>query len=355
MKRSPFAKQVLGSLLVLALPFATSCQEEEKDLVPVYETGVLISNAGTPNSTVSYYDRATQTVEADLFQKANNQSLNGNLVSMAATFEKTYLLTGNQKIEVLHARTFTSAGAIAGLVNPRQLLVKDNKTGYVSDWLPTPASGQADSGRVVEVNLATNKVVKNISVGPNPGRMALLGVRLFIANEKSNKINVLNTTTYKMDTTLTVGHHPNSMVVDASGILWVLCGGMVDAANPANSTKGQLYRINPAALKTAPQVFTFPSSAFRPQGLTLSSSKNQLFFLYDGVYAMNKGATALPAQPLIPRRFSVLGQDPADGLLYAATQPAAAGASAWVIRYKNTGSVVDSFEVQGTPNGFGFR
>ncbi|ALI99467.1 YncE family protein [Rufibacter tibetensis] len=347
MKRFPLFKQALHGLLGAALLFATSCQEEEKELLPVFETGVLISTmgeTGTSSGSVSYYDRATGNVEADLFQKANNRALDGNLVSMATALERTYLITSKDTIEVLASRTFTSAGTISGITSPRRLITGTSRTAYISSWITSP-----DSGRVVQVNLGTNAITKNMKVGPNPGAMALVGSRLFVANEGRDKVNVLNTTTFIIDTTLTVGDNPNSMVVDASGILWVLCGGKADG-----STKGRLVRINPSALRSQPREFEFSNSALQPHGLTLSGSKNRIFFAHDGVYSMDINALSLPALPIIPRRVEALGQDPADGLLYTG-RAQANGSNGWVIRYRSNGAVVDSFEVQGVPKAFGFR
>ncbi|WP_181304602.1 DUF5074 domain-containing protein [Rufibacter sp. XAAS-G3-1] len=352
MKRLSLTKKVLGGLLGAAAFFPISCKEEEKVVLPVYEAGVLISNGSatnTPGGSVSYYDRATGTVEPDLFNKVNGRSLEGNVMTMASAFEKTYLITSNQKIEVLHTRTFTSAGVIQGLTAPQRFVAFSNRLGFVSE----AGAASATSGRVMEVNLSTYQITDTITTGKNPGAMALVGTRLYVANGH-NKISVINTTNDRTDTTLTVGDNPNSMVVDASGFLWVLCAGKVDATNPGNNTRGRLIRITTTNLRAAPRVFEFPGAAFQPRNLALSITRNRLYFVYDGVYVMETAATALPKEPLIPRRFQALGQDPTDGLLYT-SRTDSDGISGWVIRYRPTGAAVDSFQVQGIPTGFGFR
>jgi hypothetical protein len=361
MKRFLLRKMVLGGLLSAAFFFATSCKEEEKELLPTYEAGVLISNASALGSgSVSFYDRATGTVEPDLFNKVNGRSLQGNVLSMPAAFEKMFLITSNQKIEVLNSRTFTSAGVIEGLQAPQSFVAPNTITGLISESL-----GQADSGRVALVNLNTYQVTGTIKTGINPGAMALAGNRLFVANAGSNQVNVITVTpatsvaplTIRLDATLTIGDNPNSMVVDGAGYLWILCSGKTNATSPASNTKGRLVRITPNNLTLAPFVFEFPGTAFQPRNLTLSVSRNRLYFLYDGVYVMEAGsaATALPKAPLINRQFQILAQDPTDGLLYTSPTAANSTTAGWVIRYRTTGAVVDSFQVQGVPNGFSFR
>ncbi|MBC3541887.1 DUF5074 domain-containing protein [Rufibacter sediminis] len=352
MKRLFLRNKALRGLLSTFLLVTISCKEEEKEVLPVYEAGVLISTestAGADNGSVHYYDRATGTVEADLFNKVNGRTLQGNTLHMASAFEKTYLLTSNGRIEVLNSRTFTSAGTIQGFDNPQRFLAMNNSTGFVSDW----GNAQADSGRVLKVNLRTNLVIDTVNTTKGPGAMTMAGGRLYVATN-TNKIHVINTTSMNKDTTLTVGDNPNGMVVDASGILWVLCGGKPDATTPANRTKGQLIRITTNNLRAKPRVFDFPGTAFQPKGLALSTSRNRLYFIYDGIYVMETAATALPTTPLIKRPFLTLGQDPTDGLLYTA-RVAPDGTSGWVIRYRSTGAVIDSFQVKGVPNGFSFR
>ncbi|RNI26144.1 hypothetical protein EFB08_15110 [Rufibacter latericius] len=339
-------------LLSTFLLFTTSCKEEEKVVLPMYEAGVLVSNestAGEPNGSVSYYDRATGTVEPDLFNKVNGRSLEGNTLQMASAFDKTYLLTGNKKIEVLTSRTFTAAGVIQGLQVPQWFVAMNSTTGFVTDWV----TAQADSGRVLEVNLRTLEITDTLKTDKRPGVMAMGGTRLYVANN-TNRIHVINPATLAIDTTITVGDNPNSMVVDGAGFLWVLCGGRPDATTPANRTKGKLIRITTNNLRAQQRVFEFPGTTFQPKNLALSTSRNRLYFLNGGVYVMETAAIALPTAPIIRRPFQSLGQDPTDGLLYV-SRTAPDGKTGWVIRYKTNGAVVDSFQVQGVPNGFSFR
>ncbi|WP_205501666.1 YncE family protein [Rufibacter psychrotolerans] len=342
MKRLLFSPLRLGVFSLAALFLASSCQEEKKEVLPTYQAGVLIANAGSQSGTISFYDRATGTVEPDLFAKVNGRALAGNVLTMASAFERMYLVTSNGTVEALLANTFTATGTMDQLESPQAFAALNNRRAFISDWL-----NPADSGRVVELDLGTFQVTDTVKTGKTPGAMAVAGNRLFVANAASNQVNVINTVTNTMEASLTVGDNPNSLVVDGSGNLWVLCGGS------PNATRGQLIRFSASNLSTAPVMFPFPNAAVQPHGLTLSASRNRLYFLADGVYVLDLNAVTLPEAPLIRRRFQAMGQDPADGLLYFSK--AVPGANGWVVRYRSTGAALDSFQVQGTPTGFGFR
>ncbi|RNI33124.1 hypothetical protein EFA69_01505 [Rufibacter immobilis] len=351
----PFIRQAL-SVFFAALAFGFSgCEEETKELVPTYEAGVLISSATTTppaNGNLSYYDRGTNTLEPDIFNKVNNQFLSGGVRSMTSAFDKMYLITDARQVEVLMANTLLLSGAIQEIEDPQRMVALNNQRGFISNWITTlPASGQVaapDSGQVLEVNLRTLAVIDTIKTGKQPTAMALAGTRLFVANLAENRVNVINTTTNRVDTTLTVGAAPNSMVIDGAGFLWILCGGK----SGADATKGQLVRVTPNNLLNKAVVFEFPNAATTPTSLTLSASRNRLYYLYNGVYQMDIAATGLPRNPLIPRALETVAQDPNDGFLYTSRT---ASTENWVIRYRSNGTVVDSFQVQGPPTGYHFR
>ena len=61
-----------------------------------------------------------------------------------------------------------------------------------------------------------------------------------------NTVSVINTTTDAVETTLTVGDKPNSVVVDANGAVWVLTGGFTEYDadwNVVSETAGNLVKI----------------------------------------------------------------------------------------------------------------
>ncbi|WP_207432942.1 YncE family protein [Sabulibacter ruber] len=347
MKRFPRSKQLFFGLSLASSLLALSCKEEKKEVLPTYSAGVLISSTnanGTANGVISFYDRATGTVtEPDLFNKVNGRPLDGNAMAMTSAFEKMYLITSGNRIEILNSNSLTTAGSIEGLTAPQKLVAINSRTAFVSEGVDPKVRGW-----VSLVNLSTKQVVDTTTVGKAPGPMAVAGNRLFVACTGENMINVINIATNALEGRFTVGDAPNSMVVDGSGFLWVLSSGN------KGTTSGSLRKFVANNLTIAPEIYTFANATLQPHSLTLSASRNRLYFIYDGVYVMDVNAKALPAQPLIKRRFETLGQDPTDGLLYFSKAPQT-GSEGWVIRYRNTGAAVDSFQVQGTPNWFSFR
>ena len=54
-----------------------------------------------------------------------------------------------------------------------------------------------------------------------PEQLAVVGSRLFVTNGGGNTVTVINTTTDAVESTITVGDGPNSVVADRDGNVWV--------------------------------------------------------------------------------------------------------------------------------------
>ena len=119
----------------------------------------------------------------------------------------------------------------------------------------------------------------------------------------------------------------------------------------ALTTKGSLSKIVPGQpTATTREVASNLSS---PSHLTISGSKDQLYYTYRAsVYTLGITEAALPTTPLIRRAFYGLGIDPKDGTIYGGQ--ASFTAADKVIRYRPTGTPIDSFTVGIGPNGFVF-
>jgi hypothetical protein len=344
------------SFLILALSMLTfaGCKKDDDKSTDKsttteqpYQSGVFVANQGpfqTGTGTITYYNRTNKSTVQDIFQKENGRPL-GNVVQSIEIFNgKAYIVVNNAgKVEIADAGTFKSVGVINGLQSPRYFLGIDANKGYISDW-----SLGVNSGNIKVINLSTNTVIKTIATGNYPDKMLKVGNKVFVINSagwtKDSTITIVDATTDTPIKTFVVGHNPNSLTIDANGKVWVLCGGINDWTNAAQSTAGKIVRINPDNY-TIEYSYTFPSNAIHPLKLCSNANKNKLFYIYGSnisYYDINSSEIV----PFIYRNnVNGLGYDNATNYIYA-TDPKDYKSNGWVIRYNSTtGAPVDSFQV----------
>jgi YVTN family beta-propeller protein len=312
---------------------------------------------GTPNGSVSLFDVETKRVSAvDIYQAANNQPLLADVAqSMTIANGRGYIVANNNsKLEIVTLPDFKRAATISTpLAQPRYVAVASADKAYVSEWVrptfPTPVVG-----RVAVIDLRTNTVTRTIAVGKAPEEMLLANGKLFVANSEDNTVTVINTSTDAVETTLTVGPHPSSLVQDRDGRIWVLSTGSTDYANPANSVKGSLTDFAATAPYTVrKRDFTFtPGYSAR---LRRNNTGEQLYVLgNNAIYRIGTGDATLPTTALLRRsNFYGLDVDPNDGTLYVGVALSYSGPGR-IVRYQPNGTALDSATVGILPNGFAF-
>ncbi|MBT9394725.1 hypothetical protein KLP40_16265 [Hymenobacter sp. NST-14] len=352
---SAYGRLLLGS----AAAFALLACDPDNDPEPVTLTtnSVFVVNEGNflrSNADISQFSKSSGTVTSKaLFNSANGRSLGDVAQSMAIRDSLGYIVVNNSnKLEVVSLAKFRSKATISGLKLPRYFVAASSDKGYVTETVTYDGS----NGQVSVINLKTNTLIKTIAVGVQPERLAVSGSRLYVTNSGGNTVTVINTATDAVEGTIPVGDSPNSVQVDQAGNVWVLSGGNVAynadySVDYSRTTKGSLSMIVPGQLTAATRELDSNRSA--PDRLTINGSRNQLYYTYQGgVYTLAITDAALPATPLIRRRFYGLGVDPQDGTIYGGIGSFTAADK--VIRYRSTGAPLDSFTVGIGPNGFVF-
>ena len=373
MKKNHLSPIVLMSFTIAVILCVGACKKDVSAPVAAipsnsntsnYSIGVFTVNQGPFNSgtgTISYYNRTTKAVTADLFQLVNQRPLGNVAQSMQAFNGKAYIVVNNDaKTEVVNATTFASTGTITNLAQPRYFVGLNSTTGYISQW---GANGL--TGSVAVVNLQTNKVTSTIPTGKGAENMLLVGGYLYVACSGGDGIDsvvtVINTTTNTVAGNIWVGPNPQSLQIDASGKIWVLCGGEFNSSYTLIEPS-QLVRINPFTNTVeltlpfnATTASNFYSSATSPSNLIINPSKGTLYYLYNGaVYSQSTTASTLATTPIINESFYGLGIDSTTNYLYAANAGNYTN-NGWVVRFTTTGAKVDSFQVGIIPGNFCFE
>lgn len=352
---------LLFALLVCFL--YNSCKKDPDNQLPEtdYSTGVLICNEGLyPNGagSISFYDPATKTVQNNLFENINNRPLGNTVQSVTTIADKTYIVvTSAGRVEVVNSQNFTYLTALDNLLLPRYLMAVNSQKAYLTVW-----GENGVNGAVLVVNLLTNQIAKTIPVAKGPEMMVMVGNRVFVPCEGGydftnydNKIAIINTNTDELETLLTVPDYPNSIIADATGAVWALCGGKVVyntdwTINETLSTKGGLVKIN-GATATVESAWEF-ADVGNAGSLTINAAKTELYYSFNGsIYRILASSAQFNPSLLLSHSYYGMAIDPNNNLLYGA-DPADYQSNGRIIRHQLTdGAVLDTLTAGIIPNG----
>lgn len=271
------------------------------------QEGFFIVNEGNfshSNGSVSFYSFDSSKVYNHIFFSGNQRPL-GDVVNHLSFTDSLAIIAVNNssKIETVDAKTFLSGGGISVGNSPREVAVVNKSKAYVSDLY---------SDSLTIINPMARKVEKRIYLGRSSEEMVIAGDKLWVANwsqlnhpdKENDKIMVIAISEDRLVDSVQVVKEPNSMVLDQNGFLWVLSsGGFMNEEVPA------LQKINTEDMQVVKRFF-FPGKVRSPDNLVINAEGDKLFFLDNGVYAMDIDAESLPEEPVIAeedRLFYALG------------------------------------------------
>lgn len=101
----------------------------------------------------------------------------------------------------------------------------DNSSG--TDMVINPKTGATSTGTVSVVDLTTDKVIKNISVGVQPERMAQSGQYIFVPNTNSDTVSVIDTKTNDVVQTFDIKPYPDAKKGSAPNAVKLIDGKLM--------------------------------------------------------------------------------------------------------------------------------
>lgn len=325
-------------------------QEETFDCT---SPGLFIVNEGNfqyGNATLSFYNPADETVENEVFFRANRMRLGDVAQSMTVFGNRGWIVVNNSHvIFAIDLTTFREKGRIENLTSPRYIHFISDCKAYVS---------QLWDNRIFIVDPQTYSVTGTITI---PGmsaesgsteQMVSFGPYVFCnCWSYQNRIIRIDTRTDAVDAQLELGIQPNSMVLDANGKLWAITDGGYDGS-PYGFEFPALYRIDAQSL-TIEQKFTF-EPASTPRSLCLNGDKSTLFWLNDDVWSMSIESSELPSEPFISSRgtkYYGLTADPSSGEIYV-TDAIDYQQQGRIYHYSAEGTLINEFYAGVTPAAF---
>lgn len=278
MKRK-FPVFIFSALLALG---AASCSDDNNGDTPDPDMpentlGVYVLNNGNMGKKIegdiTYYDYTERKAFQNIFQNANGRSL-GNSPQCAVVYgSKMYVgVYESNTIEVIDRNTYKSikqiplAGRDASM--PRGMVARDGKV-YVSMY----------SGYVSRLDTLSLAIDKDVKVGPNPEKIAILGNYLYVPNSDGMSWNTtgygktasrINLDTFSTAENFEVGLNPTKFVTDGSSLFLLCMGNYGDV--PAT-----VYKVDPSDLKST-EIGKF----------TLMAADSNYLYLINAPYGVDK-------------------------------------------------------------------
>ncbi len=333
------------SLVLFSCKKDKPAEEEKVTVTPNNGFNVFVTNEGAfmaGTATITKLEASTGIITDDIYKASNNNLPLGDVCqSMTELGSNFYLVVNNsQKVVRVDKSTFVKNGEITGLTSPRFLLPISNTKAYVSDLYANAIS---------IVNLSNNTKTGSIHINGWTEEMIIADGKVFVCNEYTNYVYVINPNTDALLDSIAVGYGSNSIRQDINGKLWVLCSG------DGIGIPGHLARINPIT-HSIEQNLTFSNVSQSPSKLTMNGNDDELYFINNNVYKMSISDVNLPNTAIINangKNFYSLSVEPINSTIYVGDAKDFSQRG-YVYRYNTNLTQIDSFKVGVNPGGIYF-
>jgi YVTN family beta-propeller protein len=345
-------KKSLFTLLVGAAALASCNPEDEFGPLVPSAPGVYVLNEGQfgqGGGIVSAYGIGSKTLLTDAFGSVNKSAPLGDVVQdMGVVGSRGYIcVNASNKVEVVSVPDFSSVATIRNIRQPRYFASTSATRGYVTSWRG-PYTNYAP-GKVMVLDLTNNTVIDSITVGRCPEQLTVVNNLIYVPNSYDNTVSVIDASTNKVTSTVTVAAGPQNVVADQANNLWALCS---QPYGTTSTPPAALVRFTPGS---TPAQLTLPFASSGPKQLRISPDKTQLYYNYGGAeYKMSTTATVLPTTPFMRRNFNGFAIDPRDNSIYGAVSTGYTTNGYFLHYPAGGGKLIDSVTVKVGPNGFAF-
>lgn len=347
---------LLYVVLILSL-MSTSCMKwdygDDMEDFDASGAGLFITNEGNfqyGNATLSYYDPSTNTVQNEVFFRANGMKLGDTAQSMCVYGDKGWIVVNNSHvIFAIDLNTFKEVGRIENLPSPRYIHFVNDEKAYVT---------QIWDNRIFVVNPKTYSITGQIEV---PGmamesgsteQMVPYGKYVFCnCWSYQNRIIKIDTEIDRVVGELTVGIQPTSLVIDKYDRMWTVTDGGYEGS-PYGYEAPALFCIDAATFKIEKQ-FKFRLND-TPSEIQLNGTRDTLYWINRDIWRMDVTAERIPVRPFLEYRdtkYYGLTVNPANSEVYVA-DAIDYQQQGIIYRYTPQGQMIDEFYVGITPGAF---
>ncbi len=229
----------LTHLAIALTVFFISCSKDpvKPPVAPKVTTGLYIMNQGNygaNNTTLTYYDFASNTATTDFFKNTNGFGLGDTGSDFIIYGGKMYLVINNSGYVAVASSltgkfTDTISFKNAGVNRGPENIVSANGNVFVS----------STDGTVAVIDTNTLAITKFITVGSNPAQMVVAGDNLYVSNTGGfspsfdSTVSVVPLNTLTESSKIMVGTNPGSITTDNTGNIYVACTGDYGSVAPS--------------------------------------------------------------------------------------------------------------------------
>ena len=258
----------ISSLFVLALvPSCTDdSPEPDKAVNKSSDNLVLISNQGNfgwGEGTLSLYDASNQTIENEVYQKTNDESLGNVFQSITKIGSEYYLVINNSGKIVVTDSLFKKKTEITGLTSPRRCYQVGNSKAYVTDLY---------SDAITVINTTTNEITGDIRIGGATEYGVVFEDKFWCVSEDTDSLYAIDISTNRISFSTYVGANPIGIEITNNEDLIILCAG--------DSEKAKRPSVVVYSIKLGP-IFMLRmdlDSDAEPSSLAYSPKDNHILF-----------------------------------------------------------------------------
>ncbi len=340
--------------LVILVLICFSCTDEPVETVFPdinIEEGVLIACEGNfmyGNGSLSFYDYNNRTVIKNFFYGRNNAPLGDVVQSLSGFGDKMFIVVNNSgKVYIADAKTIEFRGVISGLTSPRHIHIVSDGKAYVSDLI---------SNHITIIDPVSTRKTGTINLGTKTSeKMVQIGDKVFVTSWSYGKhVLVIDVRTDELVAAIEVPLQPKDIVADKNQKIWVLSDGGYEGS-PAGHEDPALSRINPVSYELE-RIYRFGQTAM-PSVLEINNAGDTLYYIDTDLYKMAVTNDNLPGSPFIGsgnRMFYSIGIDPRTNEIYIA-DVIDWSQNGEILRFSQSGILIDSFKVGVNPADFLFR
>lgn len=192
-------------------------------------------NMGSNKCSLDFFDETTGRYKRNIFPARNPDVVKelgdvGNDIAIYGS--KLYAVVNcSHLVEVMDVHTARHIGRI-DITNCRNIVFSGGKA-YVSSYAgPVQISPEKRPGKVVEIDTASLRVIREVVVGYQPEEMVVSGSQLYVANsggyqypDYDRTISVIDLNTFQVTDTIDVAVNLHRMELASDGMIYVSSRG----------------------------------------------------------------------------------------------------------------------------------
>ncbi len=317
------------------------------------DAGLFIVNEGNfqyGNASLSYYVPEIETVQNEVFLRANGYKLGDVAQSMCIYDNKGWIVVNNSHvIFAIDLDTFKETGRIENLTSPRYIHFLSDEKAYVT---------QLWDNRIFIVNPKRYEIIGYIQVpdmtmeSGSTEQMVQYGKYVYCnCWSYQNRIIKIDTETDRVVGELKVGIQPTSLVMDKYNKMWTVTDGGYEGS-PYGYENPALYRIDAETFEIE-KMFVLEQGDISSE-VCLNGERDKLYWINNDIWCMDVTANRVPVRPFIEYRdtkFYGLTVNPANGEVYVA-DAIDYRQQGVIYRYSPEGDPIDEFYVGIVPGAF---